>query len=65
LSWSCLRTRAWEEVLRGLKYRVVGSGVGVWERIARVRARHVRVLGGPSNMEEYGSLEEELWIGEL
>jgi len=48
-----------EELLRGVKYRVLRGGL--WESIEKVRRRHMGKLGGPSSPEEYEQLEEELW----
>ena len=48
-----------EELLRGVKYRVLRGGL--WERIEKVRKRHIGKLGGPGSLEEYEQLEEELW----
>lgn len=51
-----------EELLKGVKYRVLRGGL--WESIEKVRRRHVEKLGGSSSLEEYEQLEEELWRGE-
>jgi hypothetical protein len=51
-----------EELLRGVKYRVLRGGL--WESIEKVRKRYMEKLGGSSSLEEYEQLEEELWQGE-
>ena len=51
-----------EEVLKGVKYRVLRGGL--WESVEKVRNRYVEALGGLSSLEEYERLEEELWRGE-
>ena len=48
-----------EELLRGVKYRVLRRGL--WESIEKVRERYIEKLGGLSSLEEYDQLEEELW----
>ena len=48
-----------EELLRGVKYRVLRRGL--WESIEKVRERYVEKLGGLSSLEEYEQLKEELW----
>ena len=48
-----------EELLRGVKYRVLRRGL--WESIEKVRERYIEKLGGLSSLEEYEQLEEELW----
>ena len=51
-----------EKLLRGVKYRVIRGGL--WDNIEEVRRRHLDKLGGPSSLEEYRRLEEELWLEE-
>lgn len=48
-----------EELLRGVKYRVLRKEL--WESIEKVRNRYIEILGGLSSLEEYEQLEEELW----
>ena len=51
-----------EDLLRGVKYRVLRGGL--WSSIRRVREKYVERLGGLSSLNEYEELEEEVWLEE-
>ncbi|MCE4623065.1 MAG: hypothetical protein F7B19_07135 [Desulfurococcales archaeon] len=51
-----------EDLLKGVKYKVIKDSLR--DKIRKVREKHVDKLGGPSDLDEYKILEEELWRDE-